>query len=102
MATVHIACLCAAWCRLCDEYRPMLQALAAEFTQGLESVTKGVSHAYAVARDRCIRLNDEEQLAGVLGHEIGHVTARHSAQQYTQATTAGVGLTLLSIFVPEA
>src|SRR5215213_608505 len=25
-------------------------------------------------------LKDEEQLAGVLGHEIGHVTARHSAQ----------------------
>ena len=47
-------------------------------------------------------LHNEEQLAGVLGHEIGHVTARHSAQQYTQATTAGVGLTLLSIFVPEA
>jgi thiol-disulfide isomerase/thioredoxin len=33
MATVHIACLCAAWCRLCDEYRPMLQALAAEFSR---------------------------------------------------------------------
>ncbi|HET9207368.1 MAG TPA: thioredoxin family protein [Burkholderiaceae bacterium] len=33
MASVHIACLCAAWCRLCDEYRPMLQALAAEFTR---------------------------------------------------------------------
>jgi predicted Zn-dependent protease len=47
-------------------------------------------------------LHDEEQLAGVLGHEIGHVTARHSAQQYTQATSAGIGLTLLSIFVPEA
>src|SRR5215203_6281005 len=47
-------------------------------------------------------LKDEEQLAGVLGHEIGHVTARHSAQQYTKATGAGVGLTLLSIFVPEA
>ena len=30
---LHIACLCAAWCRLCDEYRPMLQALAAEFTR---------------------------------------------------------------------
>jgi thiol-disulfide isomerase/thioredoxin len=30
--TVHIACLCAAWCRLCDEYRPMLQALASDFT----------------------------------------------------------------------
>ena len=47
-------------------------------------------------------LNTEDQLAGVLGHEIGHVTARHSAQQYTKATSAGVGLTLLSIFVPEA
>ncbi|OFW07304.1 MAG: hypothetical protein A3H96_17440 [Acidobacteria bacterium RIFCSPLOWO2_02_FULL_67_36] len=46
-------------------------------------------------------LNDEAQLAGVLGHEIGHVSARHSAQQYTKATTAGVGLTLLGIFVPE-
>jgi predicted Zn-dependent protease len=46
-------------------------------------------------------LNDETQLAGVLGHEVGHVTARHSAQQYTKATTAGLGLTLLSIFVPE-
>ncbi len=38
----------------------------------------------------------------MLGHEIGHVTARHSAQQYTKATSAGIGLTLLSIFVPEA
>jgi predicted Zn-dependent protease len=46
-------------------------------------------------------LLDEEQLAGVLGHEIGHVTARHSAQQYTKATSAGIGLTLLSIFVPD-
>jgi predicted Zn-dependent protease len=47
-------------------------------------------------------LDDEAELAGVLGHEIGHVTARHSAQQYSQATAAGVGVTLLSIFVPEA
>ena len=47
-------------------------------------------------------LRNESELAGVLGHEIGHVTARHSAQQYTKATTAGIGVTLLSIFVPEA
>jgi thioredoxin 1 len=26
-----IACLCAAWCRTCDEYRPTFDALAAEF-----------------------------------------------------------------------
>jgi predicted Zn-dependent protease len=47
-------------------------------------------------------LGDEAELAGVLGHEIGHVTARHAAQRYTQATSAGLGVTLLSIFVPEA
>jgi len=47
-------------------------------------------------------LDNEAQLAGVLGHEIGHVTARHSAQQYSKATSASIGLTLLSIFVPEA
>ena len=47
-------------------------------------------------------LDNEAQLAGVLGHEIGHVTARHSAQQYTKSTSAGLGLALLGIFVPEA
>ncbi|GLR19009.1 M48 family metalloprotease [Portibacter lacus] len=30
--------------------------------------------------------NNEAQFAGVLGHEIGHVTARHSAEQYTKQT----------------
>lgn len=27
------------------------------------------------------RLQSKDQLAGVLGHEVGHVVARHSAQQ---------------------
>lgn len=31
------------------------------------------------------RLGDEAQLAGVLGHEIGHVVGRHSAQQLAKA-----------------
>ncbi|HEX5473643.1 MAG TPA: M48 family metalloprotease [Vicinamibacterales bacterium] len=46
-------------------------------------------------------LDDEAQLAGVLGHEVGHVTARHAAERYTQQTTTGLGLALLGIFVPE-
>ena len=46
-------------------------------------------------------LDNEAQLAGVLGHEIGHVTARHAAQQYTRASTASVGITIASIFVPQ-
>jgi predicted Zn-dependent protease len=45
-------------------------------------------------------LGDEAELAGVLGHEIGHVTARHAAQQYSRATGAQLGLVLGSIFVP--
>ncbi|OEK04220.1 M48 family metalloprotease [Roseivirga misakiensis] len=36
--------------------------------------------------------NNEAEFAGVLGHEIGHVTARHSAQQYSNQQLAGVGL----------
>jgi len=37
-------------------------------------------------------LNNEAELAGVMGHEIGHVTARHSAKQYTKAQIAQLGL----------
>src|SRR5439155_13861321 len=43
-------------------------------------------------------LNSEAQLAAVLGHEIGHVNARHSARQITQQQIAGLGLGVASIF----
>jgi len=36
--------------------------------------------------------NNEAEFAGVLGHEIGHITARHSAKQQTQATLGQIGL----------
>ena len=41
--------------------------------------------------------NNEAELAGVIGHEIGHVAARHSAQQYTRAQLAQLGLGLGAI-----
>jgi predicted Zn-dependent protease len=47
-------------------------------------------------------LDSEAQLAGVLGHEIGHVTARHASQQYSRATGAQLGLIFGSILVPQA
>ena len=37
-------------------------------------------------------LNNEAELAGVMGHEIGHITARHSAKQYSRAQVAQLGL----------
>jgi predicted Zn-dependent protease len=36
-------------------------------------------------------LNDEADLAGVLGHEIGHVTARHGAQRAQRGQNAQLG-----------
>jgi predicted Zn-dependent protease len=54
---------------------------------GQVSITKGLYD----------RLEDESQLAGVLGHEIGHVIAEHSAQQMAkgqlgQMIAAAVGV----------
>ncbi|HEX6704877.1 MAG TPA: M48 family metalloprotease [Albitalea sp.] len=37
-------------------------------------------------------MESEADLAGVMGHEIGHVTARHSAQQATRQQRAGLGV----------
>ena len=53
-----------------------------------------------VTRGLLAHLNDESELAGVLGHEIGHVTARHAAQQYSKSTGASIGLAISSIFLP--
>jgi predicted Zn-dependent protease len=35
-------------------------------------------------------LSSEAELAAVLGHEVGHVTARHSVQQQSQSTAWGL------------
>ncbi len=41
--------------------------------------------------------DNEAEMAGVLAHEIGHVVARHTAQRYSQAMAANIGLTLLGV-----
>jgi predicted Zn-dependent protease len=38
---------------------------------------------------------NEAQVAGVLAHELGHIQARHSAQQASQSTLANLGVGLL-------
>lgn len=45
-------------------------------------------------------LNSEAELAGVIGHEIGHVTARHSVQRLSAAQGAQIVVAVAQIFVP--
>jgi predicted Zn-dependent protease len=45
---------------------------------------------------------NEAELAGVLGHEIGHVTARHGVSQMSKAQLAQLGLGLGTILAPNA
>ena len=43
------------------------------------------------------RANKMDQLAGVLGHEIGHVVKRHSVKQMEQMQGANLGVTLACV-----
>jgi len=47
-----------------------------------------------VTRGLMTLMTSEAELAAVLGHEIGHVTARHSVQQLSRAQIAQLGLGL--------
>ncbi len=58
-------------------------------------------HIY-VYRGLIEKTTNMSELAGVLGHEIAHVTQRHSMQQMAKAQRANIGLTGLCIFVPSA
>ncbi len=42
-------------------------------------------------------LNSEEELAGVIGHEIGHVTARHGVKQQSAQSAAGLMGVLVAV-----
>tara|TARA_R110000796_G_scaffold169015_1_gene285915 strand:- start:12312 stop:13754 length:1443 start_codon:yes stop_codon:yes gene_type:complete len=53
-------------------------------------------HVY-INRGLLIYLNSEAQMAAVLGHEIGHVTARHGVRQQSIAMSTGLIGQLISI-----
>ena len=43
-----------------------------------------------ITRGLLARMDSEAELAGVLGHELGHITARHAARQIGQQQTVGL------------
>jgi predicted Zn-dependent protease len=47
------------------------------------------------------QINSEAELSCILGHEIGHVAARHAVKQITKARAYQIGALAASIFVPE-
>ena len=52
-----------------------------------------------VTRGLVALANSEAELASVLAHEIGHVTARHSAQQYNRAMGMSIGSAVLGALI---
>jgi len=60
-------------------------------------------HVY-VSRGLLAIMNSEDELAGVLGHEIGHVAARHAAARITRAApfavVTGLGAAVTGIVSP--
>ncbi|MGH9258968.1 MAG: M48 family metalloprotease, partial [Acidimicrobiales bacterium] len=54
-----------------------------------------------ITRGILAHFNSEAEFATVMGHEIGHVTARHSAAQMSRQQLAGIGLAAGSIASKE-
>ena len=57
-------------------------------------------HVY-ITRGILAHLQNEAELAGVMGHEIGHVTAKHSVSQMSRTQLAQLGLGIGMILKPE-
>ncbi|TGE28005.1 M48 family metalloprotease [Hymenobacter metallicola] len=79
-----------------------------DLTYQFRVVDSPVINAFAIpggyvyfTRGIMAHFNNEAQFAGVLGHEIGHVTARHSAKQQTNAIIGQVGLMGAMIASPK-
>jgi predicted Zn-dependent protease len=54
-----------------------------------------------ISRGILAHFNSEAELASVLGHEIGHVTARHSVQQLSKQQLAQIGVGVAQIAAPR-
>ncbi len=45
---------------------------------------------------------NDDQIAAIMGHETGHVTARHAAERYSQQMAAGVGLQVANVALSQS
>lgn len=54
-----------------------------------------------VTRGLLTHLNSDEQLAAVIAHEVGHITARHSVEQMSRGVLSGLGVGVASTVDPD-
>jgi predicted Zn-dependent protease len=79
-------------------HRPELQyTFTVLDSQDINAFTTGGGFVY-VTRGIMSFLNSEAELAAVLGHEIGHITARHPVRQQSQSTLSNIGAMAVGIF----
>lgn len=79
-------------------HRPELQyTFTVLDSEDINAFTTGGGFVY-ITRGIMSFLNSEAELAAVLGHEIGHVTARHPVRQQSQSTLANIGAAAVGLF----
>ena len=70
-------------------------------SEEINAFTTGGGYVY-ITRGIMNYLNNEAELEAVLGHEIGHVCARHPVRQQSKSTLSGIGAAAVGIFTGSA
>jgi predicted Zn-dependent protease len=70
-------------------------------SEDINAFTTGGGYVY-VTRGIMNYLNSEAELAAVLGHEVGHVTARHPVRQQSKSTLSNIGAAAVGLFTGSA
>ncbi|UCH97336.1 MAG: M48 family metalloprotease [Candidatus Aminicenantes bacterium] len=77
-------------------HRPHLQYHFAILDTPVENAFAAPGGYIYITRGLMAMINSEAELATIIGHELGHVNARHSARQMTRSILFTVGIVLAS------
>ena len=77
-------------------HRPQLQYHFAVLDTPVENAFAAPGGYIYITRGLLALMNSEAELATVIGHELGHVNARHSARQITRSILFTLGIVIFS------